>query len=131
MSKRYEKIEPYVYRQCRTYKVVQKGNVLGRFHSLEEALKLKAELLEKGVIRPQRRGPPIATQEDRYIQVNTHRNKTSYTIQKWVDGCNQTFGTFGSLEDAREERDYLESIGWDYDNMETMENMEWEQDGGQ
>ena len=38
-----------------------------------------------------------------------------------------TYGTYYSLEDARDERDFLESIGWDYDNMETMENMEWEQ----
>ena len=39
-----------------------------------------------------------------------------YNIQKQVDGKIQSFGTY-TLNEAKEERNYLESIEWDYDNM--------------
>ena len=124
---RHETIEKYVYRQCKTYKVVQKGKVLGRFKTPEEAIQFKRECLHDGRIKQYPQGRPISKHENRYIQSKKHKSKTSYTIQKVIGGVHYTYGTYYSLEDARSERDFLESIGWDYDNMETMENMEWEQ----
>lgn len=41
-----------------------------------------------------------------------------WRIVKMINGERGTYGTYRTLEDAMHERDYLESIGWDYDNMD-------------
>lgn len=66
-------------------------------------------------IRDKKRGRPISKEQDRYIKKT---KAGTYSIQKHINGVRGHFGTYRTLEDAREERDYLESIDWDYSNME-------------
>lgn len=110
----YKRIEKYVYQYWNKYKIIQGQNTWVT-STLEEALQLKQELIKQGKIVPRLRGPHPRDYEDRYI--NETKSGT-YQIRKMVDGEPSHFGTFKTMEDAREERDYLESIGWDYDNME-------------
>ncbi len=86
-----------------------------KYPTEEEAREAHAKLLHDGVIQNKRRGRPISREEDRYIKKN---KSGTYRIQKSVHGVIGHYGTFRTIEDAREERDYLESIGWDYDNMD-------------
>lgn len=41
-----------------------------------------------------------------------------WCIQKMIDGVNISFGVCYSLEEAREERDFWESINWDFDLLD-------------
>jgi hypothetical protein len=115
MGKNYEKIDKHIYRQFHKYKIRQNNKVLGSFNTEEEARKAHAKLLHDGVIQEKKRGRPISKGINRYISFT--KNGT-YRIQKCVDGVKCYFGTFKTLENAQQERDYLESIDWDYDNME-------------
>lgn len=47
------------------------------------------------------------------ISKHIYRQFRKYKIMQ-----NNKVGTYRNLQDAREERDYLESIDWDYSNME-------------
>jgi len=115
MTNDYERISKHIYRQFRKYKIMQNNTVIGSFNTEEEAREAHAKLLHDGVIQNKRRGRPISREEDRYIKKN---KSGTYRIQKSVHGVIGHYGTFRTIEDAREERDYLESIGWDYDNMD-------------
>ena len=117
VTPRYERIEKYVFRQCKRYKVVYNRKVISIFDTLKEAIDFKNKMIKEGVINPQSKptGRPIKDYQNRYISKNVSGN---WYIRKKVGGKICGFGTYHSLEDAREERDYLESIDWDYDNME-------------
>ena len=115
MTNDYERISKHIYRQFRKYKIMQNNKVIGSFNTEEEARKAYAKLLHDGVIQNKRRGRPISREIDRYIKKT---KAGTYSIQKYVNGVKEHFGTYRTLEDAREERDYLESIDWDYSNME-------------
>ena len=110
----------YVYKLYNTYVVEQQVNkkktVYGKFKDREEAIKLRDKLVRDGVIVRRNTGwHRIKDYEHRYIQLTP---QGTWLIQKWVDGHMNVFGTYHRLEDAMAERDYMESIGWDYDNME-------------
>lgn len=111
----YEKITKHLYRQHRKYRVMQNNHVYGVFNSEEEARNYLEKLTREGVIRDKKRGRPISKEQDRYIKKT---KAGTYSIQKHINGVRGHFGTYRTLEDAREERDYLESIDWDYSNME-------------
>lgn len=110
----YKRIEKYVYQYYNKYVIKQKQQTLYITTTLDEALQKKQELLQQGKLRPLLRGQH-RNPENRYI---TKTPAGTYAIGKRLHGKREHFGTYKTLEDAREERDYLESIGWDYDNME-------------
>ena len=96
----------------------QKGGKLiiyGKFRKHEEAIQLRNKLIQEGTLKERRGKHRIKDWQNRYIK-KTYNGK--YAVQKQVNGEYQHFGTYKTLEDARDERDYLESIGWDYDNMD-------------
>lgn len=112
----YKRIEKYVYQYYNKYVIKQKQQTLYITNTLQDALQKKQELQQQGKLRPLQRGPyPHRNPENRYI---TKTHSGTYAIRKMVNGYHQHFGTYKTLEDAREERDYLESIEWDYDEME-------------
>ena len=101
-----------------------------RFKTLREAQEYKEKLRKQGLLRKATGNPhgrPFKNYENRYIQKYEHSNYTSYTISKKVGEKVESFGTYHSLEDAREERDFLESIDWDYSNMEPVENIQYKE----
>ena len=119
MTKPNRNLPSNVY-QCRNrYWVAQQVNgenkVYGWYDTREEAIQHRNQLVQKGVITNRVGKHRIKNYENRYIQ-KTHSNK--YRIQKKIDGVIQHFGVFSTISEAREERDYLESIGWDYSEME-------------
>jgi viroplasmin and RNaseH domain-containing protein len=87
----------------------------GSFDTEEEARNYLDKLREEGVIQEKKLGRPFSNPKDRYIRKT---EAGTYSIQKHINGVKCYFGTYHNLQDAREERDYLESIDWDYDNME-------------
>lgn len=115
VTPKYERIEKYVFRKFKKYKVVYGPKVIGVFDTLKEAIDFKKKMIQEGVINPKRTRRPFKDYQNRYIQKTPAGN---WTIRKKVGAKMEGFGTYHSLEDAREERDYLESIDWDYDNME-------------
>ena len=112
--KGYKRVTKYVYQYYNKYVIKQKQQTLYITTTLQDALQKKHELLQQGKLRPLPRGQH-RNPENRYI---TKTQSNTYAIRKMVNGYHQHFGTYKTLEDAREERDYLESIEWDYDNME-------------
>lgn len=112
--KGYKRVTKYVYQYYNKYVIKQKQQTLYITNTLQDALQKKHELLQQGKLRPLLRGQH-RNPENRYI---TKTHSGTYAIRKMVNGYYQHFGTYKTLEDAREERDYLESIGWDYDEME-------------
>lgn len=118
MTKQDRKLPSYVYRHWNRYEVSQVVNgekrLYGRYNTPEEAIHKRNQLVEDGTIRPRQGQHRIKNYDDRYI----HKRGSVYRIGKKVDGRMEHFGVFKSLEDAREERDYLESIDWDYGNMD-------------
>lgn len=81
----------------------------GYYDTLEEAIRERDLLIKDGMLVPK-----VQQRDTRYIR----RVKGKYRIQKNINGKMEYFGTFNTLDDARDERDYLESIDWDYSNME-------------
>lgn len=109
----------YVYKHGNQYYVQQweggKLKTYGKFRTADEAIQHRNKLVKQGTIKPRLGVHKIKYYPDRYI-IKTPAN--TYAILKRHNGKNEHFGTYNTLEDAREERDYWESIGWDYDNME-------------
>ena len=67
-------------------------------------------VLVKGV-KSSRRSSFIMCKEDKWLNRNIHKCNGMFLVRKVIDGG------FRSLELARCERDFLESIGWDYSNL--------------
>lgn len=82
----------------------------GNYPTYKEALEKAQELIDNGTLQK-----PVIQRPLRYIQ---RTGSGHWTIRKTINGKRHTYGTFKSLGDAMDERDYLENIGWDYDNME-------------
>ena len=111
----FERISKYVYRRYNKYLIKQQHKTLAVTDTPDEAIIKKEQLIREGVIQPKLPGVQGKPYELRYISCIRSGN---YQINKFVDGRLACFGTFKCLSDAIDERDYLESIGWDYDNME-------------
>ena len=113
-----DNLPSYVYKQHNLYTVQrQKGEKLiiyGKFQEPEEAIQLRNKLIQEGTLKERRGKHRIKDWQNRYIK-KTYNGK--YAVQKQVNGEYCWFGVWNTLEDAIDERDYLESIGWDYDNM--------------
>lgn len=107
-----------IYKRRNKYIVSQvqnkKKHVYGTYNTLEEAIQKRKQLAEQGIIKELRGKHRIRNHEDRYI----YKYKTRYYIRKVVNKKQEHFGVFKTLHEARQERDYLESIQWDYSNME-------------
>lgn len=107
-----------IYKRGNKYIVSQvqnkKKHHYGTYNTLEEAIQKRNKLAEQGIIKELRGKHRIRNHEDRYI----YKYNTRYYIRKVVNKKQEHFGVFNTMEDAREERDFLESIGWDYSNMD-------------
>ena len=93
----------------------QKQKILAKADTEEEAKQHKTRLIMEGKLIPHNVGRQPKNYENRYIQ---KRHNKKYVIQKYVDKKIQHFGTYNNIEEARKERNYLESINWNYDNIE-------------
>lgn len=111
----FERISKYVYRTFNKYRVVQNSKTLATASTPDEAIILKEQLIREGIIKPKLVGVQGKPYSLRYIRRTPQGH---YQINKWIEDRQFCFGTYKTLEDAREERDYLEQIDWDYDNME-------------
>ena len=111
MTKSDRDLPSHVYQTRNRYFVAQYVNkervVYGRYDTREEAIQRRNQLIHDGVIQDRKK-------ENRYIS----KKNRGYFIQKRINDVVEYFGMFRTLEDAREERDFLESINWDYDNMD-------------
>lgn len=115
--KKYEHISRYVYRNHQRYYVVALGKILGKFDTPAEAIRYRDKLIREKKIIPQRRGRKRENEEDRYIQ---KARNGKYTIQKCVNGKIQHYATCNTIEEAREERNILEQIGWNWENIDLV-----------
>lgn len=116
MSK-HERITKYVYRNHRRYYVVKRNKILANCDTQDEAIRVRNTLIESGVISPSRRGRKPRCEDDRYIR---RTDGGTYMLQKSVNGRLEYFGTFKTLEDARDERDLLESIDWKWEDVDLL-----------
>lgn len=73
-------------------------------------------VLVKGV-KSSRRSSFIMCKEDKWLNRNIHKCNGMFLVRKVIDGELVYGGCFRSLDLARCERDFLESIGWDYSNL--------------
>lgn len=89
---------------------------MGKFNTPTEALQYKEQLIREKKIIPKRRGRKPRCEEDRYIR----RVRGKYMLQKSVNGKTQYFGTFKTLQEAREERNIFEQIGWNWENIDLV-----------
>ena len=107
-----------VYKIGKYYCVAQNVNkkriYYGKYKTREKAITVRNNLVKHGIITNRRGQHRIKNYQDRYI----HKDRGKYTISKVINGKQEYFGLFPSREEARQERDYLESIEWDYSNME-------------
>ena len=85
----------------------------GYYKTLREAIQRRDQLIQNGTITV-RRGRPIKNFQNRYI----YKHKDKYYLKKVVNKQSEHFGTFNTLEEAQQERDFLESLNWDYSNMD-------------
>lgn len=99
----------YIYKTKCSY-IVNNHKHYGTYKRFEDAVKRVDELIEQGVLKPKELDPM------RYIYL--YQGK--YNIIKRLNGKNEFFGRYRKLEDAQHERDFLEAIDWDYDNMEAI-----------
>ena len=108
-----------VYKHHNKYYVQQQVNHqlirYGSFKERADAIQLRNKLIQDGTLKERWGKHRIKDWNKRYIY-ETQDGK--YSIQKQVNGEYCSFGVWNTLEDAIDERNYLESIGWDYDNME-------------
>lgn len=110
-------IEPYIYKYHTKYYIKQNKKILAKADTPQEARQQKQKLIREGKLLQRKRGRPTKKHEDRYIRETPHHK---YAIQKYVDKKMQHYGIYNTLEEARNERDYLESIDWNYDNIECI-----------
>lgn len=86
----------------------------GTYKTLQEAIKVRNNLVKQGIITNRKGQHRIKNYQDRYV----HKDGKKYTISKVVNGKQEYFGVYHTYEEAIRERDYLESIQWDYGNMD-------------
>ena len=90
------------------------GKYMGVYSSVDEAVKIREHIL-KNKLSPSHIRRYNTSSEDRYIYKQINGN---FGIIKRVNGRAIRFGTYHSLEDARCERDFWESIDWDFDLLD-------------
>ena len=108
----------HIYKWANTYNIISSNNGVKTVHyktqDLQKAIKKRKELINRGIIKHLRKGRPCQENPNRYI----YPKGKGYCIKKNINGKLTYFNTFPTLEDARKERDFLESIGWDWDNID-------------
>ena len=100
----------YIYKTKGAYMIYKDRFYYGTFATFEEAYKYKQYLEDHDwdkKLAYRKRGK---CNPHRYIV----KNNGSYSIHKSVDGKIVVFATCKKLEDAIAERDFLESINWDW-----------------
>ena len=107
-----ENLPSNVYKKRKRYYVQQqvdhKRIRYGSFKERADAIQLRNKLIQDGTLKERRGKHRIKDWNMRYIH-QTHNGK--YSIHKQVNGEFTHFGTFKTIENAIDERDYLESIG--------------------
>ena len=93
-----------------------KSCYFGVYDSLEEARLVKEGIEGAGWLRCERFRPRYSRPLPKYVYFNHGR----FHVLKFVDGRLESFGSFSVLEDAVSERDFLVSVGWSYDNLESV-----------
>lgn len=97
------------------YTIQKKGKGYGTYDSYQEAIQMRNKLIENGwdssIVQYQR------GKNNPYRHIWTD-NEGTYKVHKWVGDVMVHFGTYHSLEDAVCERDFWESINWDFDLLD-------------
>ena len=112
--------ERYIYRITNTgkYRVSKYNSLLakqcyyGEYDTLEEAIRERDKQAKNGWKIPSRKRKPYKHQKHLYAIHKTPNG--TFTIQK--QGVH--YGTYKTLEDAIEERDWLIENNWNYDNID-------------
>lgn len=95
------------------------GNVeyFGVYNTMKEAIEMRDKLIknnwDKHIV-------PVKKylQKNRYIVKRTDKEgNVFYEITKRIEGNYTYFGRFKDIEQAIEERDFLEQNEWDYENI--------------
>lgn len=111
----------HIYKWANTYNIISSNNGVKTVHyktqDLQKAIKKRKELINRGIIKHLKRGRPCKENPNRYIY-RKKKGNGGYCIRKNINGKYTYFTTLPSLDAAREERDFLESINWDWDNID-------------
>ena len=91
------------------------GTYYGTYDTYNEAVQKRNQLIENGWNKDLIQYQRGQNNPDRYICENSSGN---YRIQKVVNGEIIHFGVCNSIEEARSERDFWESINWDFDLLD-------------
>ena len=86
----------------------------GTYPTLEEAIKARDYFVKNGWKIYER----LIFSTPQYIV----KRNGKYEIRKVINGKLEHFGVFNSLEDAKDEVTFLKKCGWDYDNMESIDD---------
>lgn len=105
----------YIVRQPNgKYKIHRWDEHYGTYNSFSEAIEARKQLnannWDKSIVKYWN----VKDNIDRYIQPSGDK----YRIQKHINGVRIHFGTCNTLEEARAERDFFESINWDWDMLD-------------
>lgn len=86
----------------------------GTYPTLEEAIKARDYFVKNG----------WKIYERLIFSILEHivKRNGKYEIRKVINGKLEHFGSFNNLEDAKEEVIFLKKCGWDYDNMESIDD---------
>jgi len=100
------------YRVSKYDPTMRKNKYYGEYDTLEEAVKVRDEKEKQGFPDPGRKRRPYRQDNEmRYIHKNKHGK---YIITK----NRQHYGTWNTLQDAVDERDWLIENNWSYDNID-------------
>ena len=91
------------------------GTYYGTYDTYNEAVQKRNQLIEHNWDKTLITLEKGKDNPDRYI---SKTKSNSYALVKMVDGELVHFGTYHSLDDAREDRDFWESINWDFDLLD-------------
>ena len=111
-------VSPKKYLERRTngkYIIKYKKEHYGTYDTYREAIQKRNQLIEHGWDKSLVSFQKGHDNPNRYI---TKTKSNSYALKRMFNGESVHFGTYHTIEDAREDRDFWESINWDFDLLD-------------
>ena len=96
------------------YSINKDGHNYGTFNTYQEAITYRQHLIKNNWDKRESHRIRGKTNPHRYITVQ-NKGVNPYQIVKQIGGRMEYFGCFPTMEEAMVERDFLESIDWDWD----------------
>lgn len=113
LQKRRVSPNKYLVRQNNGKYTIRRRNInYGTYNTYHEAVQARKKLITNEWDK--KYSKTIKDNPNRYI----HTYKGVYTIKKVINGETTQYGTYHTLEEARSERDFWESINFDWDLLD-------------